>query len=140
MPWRTKSQLDSISESLLNDPSVVEFNEIADELKIQFDTVFGLVRRLERSFENFNTLFESKLFSMVDADVFADLVAASPHLSGLLKRCFDDEVMLRAKIRTILAMSSLNRPVDSNNQLEPPPSSSSPTDQHSPKDDSGASN
>lgn len=101
-----KLQLQSALNKLLNEESVFEFNEMADEMKIQFETLYGLAHRMERKLNEFNAAYERILFSMVNEDVYSEMVAASPQLKVLVQSSFDDELKLRMKIRSILEMSA----------------------------------
>lgn len=68
-----------------------EFNEIADELKISFDTASGLLIRLVLKLNEFNALIK------FTQNEFDEIVAACLHSRTSMQRLLDDEVELRLK-------------------------------------------
>lgn len=92
-------------ESTLN-KFCTEFNEIADELQISFDTSSSLLARSLRKLKKVNTFVDHTILSMFTKDEFYEFIAAHPHLRSSLQCIFDDEVKLWLEIDSMLALTS----------------------------------
>lgn len=103
-------------ESIIN-PFNEEINKIAADLNILFNTSSSLLTRLERKLKEFNELIDRTISSNCTKNEFHEIIAANPDLRASIQTIFDDEVKLRMKIHSILALTS-NQSFDDNGLVD----------------------
>lgn len=103
-------------ESIIN-PFNEEINKIAADLNILFNTSSSLLTRLERKLKEFNELFGRTISTNFTKNEFHEIIAANPDLRASIQTIFDDEVKLRMKIHSILALTS-NQSFDDNGLVD----------------------
>lgn len=94
-----------------------EFSELFTDLSTSFDRTARLLLQCERKMNDFNASIDDKISSNFEKSEFAEYVAGNPRWRILHRSILNDEVRLRVKIRSILALIS-DESVDKDTNLD----------------------